>query len=51
MTRILLRREYAGFVLGAVSGFIIYELTEPLRALLLCVLIFIGFPLARKWFN
>lgn len=51
MKQILLKREYGGYILGAIVTFIAIELIEPYRALSICVLTFGGFHLIRKWFN
>lgn len=48
MKQILLRREYAGYILDVLAMLVGYELTEPYRVLLLLAIVFGGLPLARK---
>jgi hypothetical protein len=49
LKKILLKREYGGFLLGAVCAFAVMELSESWGALACLLVVFAGFPLVRKF--
>lgn len=49
--QIFFRREYGGFLIGGIAMLIAIELVEPCRALVICLLVFGGLSLTRKFLN
>ena len=47
--KILRRKEYLGFILGALVVFAVYELNDTGLAIVCLLILLAGFPLAQKF--